>query len=71
MEVSRIHGLCYSATGVTEKVVRILMEALEGELGLSQAVFHSFRKPSANGLSPVTTSKILRAFSRTAIQCPP
>ena len=45
MEVSRIHGLCYSATGVTEKVVRILMEALEGELGLSQAVFHSFRKP--------------------------
>ena len=29
MEVSRIHGLCYSATGVTEKVVRILMEALD------------------------------------------
>ena len=33
MEVKRIHGLCYSATGVTEKAVRFLAEALEKELG--------------------------------------
>lgn len=45
MEVKQIHGLCYSATGVTEKVVRTLAEALEGGLGLPQAVFHGFRKP--------------------------
>lgn len=45
MEVKRIHGLCYSATGVTEKVVRALAEGLEEELGLPQAVFHGFRKP--------------------------
>ena len=42
MEVKRIHGLCYSATGVTEKAVRFLAEALEKELGLPQAVFHGF-----------------------------
>lgn len=45
MEVTRIHGLCYSATGVTEKVVRALMEGLEEDLGLPGGVFHSFRKP--------------------------
>jgi len=45
MEVRQIHGLCYSATGVTEKVVRTLMEALEEALGLPQGVFHGFRKP--------------------------
>jgi len=45
MEVKQIHGLCYSATGVTEKVVRILMEELEEALGLPQAVFHGFRNP--------------------------
>lgn len=45
MEVRQIHGLCYSATGVTEKVVRALAEGLEEELGLPQAVFHGFRKP--------------------------
>ncbi|MCI9330667.1 MAG: ferredoxin [Oscillibacter sp.] len=45
MEVRQIHGLCYSATGVTEKVVRALMGGMEEELGLSQAVFHGFRKP--------------------------
>lgn len=45
MEARQIHGLCYSATGVTEKVTRILMEALEKELDLPQAVFHGFRKP--------------------------
>ncbi len=45
MEVKRIHGLCYSATGVTEKAVRFLAKALEKELGLPQAVFHGFRKP--------------------------
>lgn len=45
MEVKRIHGLCYSATGVTEKVIRTLAEALEKELDLPQAVFHGFRKP--------------------------
>lgn len=45
MEVKQIHGLCYSATGVTEKVVRALMAGLEEELGLPGAVFHGFRKP--------------------------
>lgn len=45
MEVKQIHGLCYSATGVTEKVVRTLAEALEKDLGLPQAAFHGFRKP--------------------------
>lgn len=45
MEVKQIHGLCYSATGVTEKVVRALMAGLEEALGLSGAEFHSFRKP--------------------------
>lgn len=45
MEVTQMQGLCYSATGVTEKVVRTLMEALEKELGLPQGAFHSFRKP--------------------------
>lgn len=45
MEVRQVHGLCYSATGVTEKVVRFLAEALEKELGMPQAVFHGFRKP--------------------------
>ena len=45
MEVKQIHGLCYSATGVTEKVVRVLMAGLEEALGLSGAEFHSFRKP--------------------------
>lgn len=45
MEVRQIHGLCYSATGVTEKVVRLLAETLEKDLSLPQAVFHGFRKP--------------------------
>ena len=45
MEVKQIHGLCYSATGVTEKVVRDLMAGLEEALGLSGAEFLSFRKP--------------------------
>lgn len=45
MKVTQIHGLCYSATGVTEKTVRTLMEALERELALPPGVFHSFRKP--------------------------
>lgn len=45
MEVRQIHGLCYSATGITEKVVRTLMEALEKELRLPQGIFHGFRKP--------------------------
>lgn len=45
MEIKQVHGLCYSATGVTEKVVRMLMESLEKELDLPQAVFHGFRKP--------------------------
>lgn len=45
MEVRQIHALCYSATGVTEKVVRTLAEALEKELGTPQAVFHGFRTP--------------------------
>lgn len=50
MEVTKIHGLCYSATGVTEKVVRALMEGLEEDLGLPGAVFHSFRKPGERAL---------------------
>ena len=29
MEVKQLHGLCYSATGVTEKVVRALAAGLE------------------------------------------
>lgn len=45
MKVKQVHALCYSATGVTEKVVRALAEGLEEELGLPQAVFHGFRKP--------------------------
>lgn len=45
MEIRQIHGICYSATGVTEKVVRGLMAALEEDLGLPGAVFHGFRKP--------------------------
>lgn len=45
MEVRQIHALCYSATGVTEKVVRALAEGLEKELDLPQAVFHGFRRP--------------------------
>ncbi|MCI9348191.1 MAG: 4Fe-4S binding protein [Oscillibacter sp.] len=40
-----LHSLCYSGSGVTEKTVRTLMEALEKESGLAQGVFHSFRKP--------------------------
>ena len=46
MDVSQIHGLCYSATGVTEKVVRTLADELEKALGLApQGIFHGFRKP--------------------------
>ncbi len=50
MEVKQIYELCYSATGVTEKVVRILAEELEKELGLSPVVFHSFRKPDQRAM---------------------
>ena len=50
MKVTKIHGLCYSATGVTEKVVRALMAGLEEDLGLPGAVFHSFRKPDERAL---------------------
>lgn len=46
MDMLRLHGLCYGATGVTEKTVRGLMEALEEDLGLAQGVFHGFRKPA-------------------------
>ena len=53
MEVKQIHGLCYSATGVTEKVVRTLMEALEEALGLPGSVFHSFRKPDERAVDYV------------------
>lgn len=53
MEVKQIHGLCYSATGVTEKVARTLMEALEAALGLPGPVFHSFRKPGERAVDYV------------------
>ena len=53
MEVKQLHGLCYSATGVTEKVVRALAAGLEEELGLSQAVFHGFRKPAERAVDYV------------------
>ena len=53
MEVKQLHGLCYSATGVTEKVVRALAAGLEEELGLPQAVFHGFRKPAERAVDYV------------------
>ena len=53
MEIKRIQSLCFSASGVTEKVVRTLTEGLEEELGLSPGVFHSFRKPSERAVDYV------------------
>lgn len=53
MEVKQVHGLCYSATGVTEKAVRTLAEALAKELGCPPAVFHSFRKPAERAVDCV------------------
>lgn len=53
MEVKQVHALCYSATGVTEKVVRALAAGLEEELGLSPAVFHGFRKPDERSVDHV------------------
>lgn len=50
MEVTKLHGLCYSATGVTEKVVRTLTAGLEEDLGLPGAVFHGFRKPAERAM---------------------
>jgi len=45
MNIERLRAVCYSATGVTDKVVRILAEALAGELSLPLA-FQGFTKPA-------------------------
>lgn len=52
MEVKKLHGFCYSATGGTEKVVRTLTETLGEKLGLP-VLFHSFRKPEERAMDCV------------------
>ncbi len=45
MELRKMTALCFSATGVTDKVVRILAEALGAEMGLFPS-FRGFTKPA-------------------------
>ena len=45
MEIKQITAICYSATGVTDKVVRTLAEALAAELSLPLSC-RSFTKPA-------------------------
>ncbi len=45
MNIERLRAICYSATGVTDKAVHILTEALAGELSLPLS-FQSFTRPA-------------------------
>ncbi|MCI8849267.1 MAG: 4Fe-4S binding protein [Oscillibacter sp.] len=51
MELKTIQAVYYSATGVTDRVVRTLAETLAQELGLS-LTYHGFTKPAERAEAP-------------------